>query len=84
MSLKAQGTRDPDQTSEHNLEAGSDDFHERHQSFAPHGTDTLRARLKTKLPAKLEFRIHHRTALGKIHNAWLVSHDGEYSAMVHG
>lgn len=72
-SPKAEGTRDPDQTSELDAEAISNDSHQSQPSFAPRGTASIRARLKDKLPAKLQLQIPSRTAIGKIHDAWSVS-----------
>ncbi|KAI9687255.1 MAG: hypothetical protein M1822_002298 [Bathelium mastoideum] len=69
--LEAEGTRDPDEASKLDTEASSDSLPEFHLRFAPQGTATIRARLKNKLPAKLQLEIPSRTATKKLQNAWL-------------
>ncbi|KAL9088755.1 MAG: hypothetical protein Q9165_006064 [Trypethelium subeluteriae] len=69
--LEAEGTRDPQQTSDFEAEVGSNNSLPAQQSFAPRGTAAIRARLKDKLPAKLQLQKPNTTVVGSLHDAWL-------------
>ncbi|KAF2234469.1 hypothetical protein EV356DRAFT_567124 [Viridothelium virens] len=69
--LEAEGTRDPQQTFDFEADVRSNSSHQPQPSFAPRGTAAIRARLKDKLPARLQLQKPNITVVGRLHDAWL-------------